>query len=72
MTKTVQRALLIVSAASQILTTEFFKDPSIRQQTREFMEACALVTVHPTDKGQTIVDEYHLYYVSLGPADHFD
>lgn len=52
------------SAASKILATEFSKDPSIRQQARDFMDACAVVSVYPTDKGQTIIDEYHLYSVS--------
>lgn len=56
--------MLTVSAASQILATEFFKDPSIRQQARDFIEACAVVTVTPTDKGMLLIDEYHLYYVS--------
>jgi transcription elongation factor SPT6 len=50
-------------AASKILATEFFKDPSIRQQARDFMEACAVVSVEPTDKGQIIIDQFHLYSV---------
>jgi hypothetical protein len=28
------------------------------------MEACAVVSVEPTDKGQVIIDQYHLYSVS--------
>lgn len=59
---------LILSAASQILTTEFFKDPTIRQQARDFIKACAVITVNPTDKGMSLIDEYHLYYV--GPDQH--
>jgi len=27
------------------------------------MEACGVVSVNPTDRGMTIIDEYHLYYV---------
>lgn len=57
-------AILTVVAASQILATEFFKDPTIRQQARDFIEAVAIVTVTPTDKGMLAIDEYHLYYVS--------
>lgn len=53
------------SAASAILATEFFKDPSIRQQARDFMEACATLGVKVTEKGMTIIDEYHLYSVSF-------
>jgi hypothetical protein len=55
--------MLIRIAASKILATEFFKDPSIRQQARDFMEACAVVSVEPTDKGQIIIDQFHLYSV---------
>ncbi|WWD16106.1 transcription elongation factor SPT6 [Kwoniella shandongensis] len=51
-----------LSAASQILTTEFSKDPAIRQQTRDFMDACGVVSVTPTDRGMSVIDEYHLYY----------
>lgn len=50
-------------AAGQILATEFFKDPTIRQQARDFMEAVAIVSVTPTDKGMLAIDQYHLYYV---------
>ncbi|OCF71672.1 transcription elongation factor SPT6 [Kwoniella mangroviensis CBS 8886] len=53
---------IALQAASQILTTEFSKDPAIRQQTRDFMEACGVVSVTPTDRGMNIIDEYHLYY----------
>jgi hypothetical protein len=51
-------------AAAQILVIELAKDPSIRQQARDFIEACGFVTVTPTDRGMTIIDEYHLYFVS--------
>ncbi|WRT67313.1 transcription elongation factor SPT6 [Kwoniella shivajii] len=51
-----------LQAASLIITTELSKDPAIRQQTREFMDACGVISVTPTDRGMTIIDEYHLYY----------
>ncbi|WWC60952.1 transcription elongation factor SPT6 [Kwoniella dejecticola CBS 10117] len=51
-----------LQAAGHILTTEFSKDPAIRQQTRDFMEACGVISVTPTDRGMTVIDEYHLYY----------
>ncbi|WVR05399.1 transcription elongation factor SPT6 [Kwoniella sp. DSM 27419] len=51
-----------LKAASHILTTEFAKDPAIRQQTRDFMEACGVVSVTPTERGMTVIDQYHLYY----------
>jgi transcription elongation factor SPT6 len=53
-----------VAAASHILTLDFSKDPSIRQQAREFIEACGVVSVTPTERGMTVIDQYHLYYVS--------
>ena len=27
------------------------------------MEACGVVSVNPTERGMTVIDEYHLYYV---------
>lgn len=54
-------------AASNILITEFSKDPSIRQQARDFMEACGTISVTPTDRGMTIIDQFHLYYVRCSP-----
>lgn len=56
------------SAASSIITTEFSKDPSIRQQARDFIEACGVVTVTPTERGMGVIDQYHLYYVSQLPV----
>ncbi|KAK4686395.1 transcription elongation factor SPT6, partial [Tremellales sp. Uapishka_1] len=49
-------------AASQILLTDFAKDPTIREQARQFVEACGVVSVTPTEKGMAIIDEYHIYY----------
>jgi len=63
LTSSFSQETLIGTAASKILATEFFKDPSIRQQARDFMEACAVVSVEPTDKGQIIIDQFHLYSV---------
>ena len=59
-------------AASHILTTEFAKDPAIRQQTRDFMAACGVASVTPTERGMNVIDEYHLYYVSVvREPDHY-
>lgn len=58
------RGLTLVAAA-QILATEFFKDPTIRQQARDFIMEVAIVSVTPTDKGMLAIDEFHLYYVSF-------
>ncbi|ORX33718.1 transcription elongation factor SPT6, partial [Kockovaella imperatae] len=51
-----------LDTATQILVAEMAKDPSIRQQARDFVEACGTVTVTPTERGQTIIDEYHIYH----------
>lgn len=56
--------LIQVVAAMTILTTEFAKDPAIRQQAREFVKECADITITPTDRGMSVIDEYHSYYVS--------
>ena len=54
----------VCAAANQILISDMAKDPSMRQQSREFLETLGRVTVNPTERGQTIIDEYHIYYVS--------
>ncbi|WVQ78460.1 transcription elongation factor SPT6 [Cryptococcus sp. DSM 104549] len=51
-----------LNAAKHILATEFSKDPAIRQQARDFVEACGEISVKPTDKGMVVIDRYHLYY----------
>lgn len=51
-----------LNAAKRILAAEFSRDPSIRQQSREFVEACSLVSTTPTDRGMTVIDQYHAYY----------
>lgn len=55
-------AIDALNAAKRILVNEFSRDPSIRQQSREFVEACALVSTTPTDRGMTVIDQYHAYY----------
>ncbi|EAL22689.1 hypothetical protein CNBB1380 [Cryptococcus deneoformans B-3501A] len=51
-----------LSAASFVLVQELSKDPAIRQQARDFMDTCGLVTVNATDRGMSVIDQYHLYY----------
>ncbi|KAL1411070.1 Transcription elongation factor spt6 [Vanrija albida] len=50
-----------LAAAQRILIADFARDPTIRQQARDFVEACGTVTVSPTDRGMTVIDEYHAY-----------
>nr|ODN87881.1 transcription elongation factor SPT6 [Cryptococcus depauperatus CBS 7841] len=64
-----------LSAANIILIQNFFKDPAIRQQARDFIEACGQITVNPTDRGMVVIDKYHLYcsfkFLTKKPAGAF-
>ncbi|TYJ56714.1 transcription elongation factor SPT6 [Cryptococcus floricola] len=51
-----------LNAAKSIVIQEFARHPAFRQQIREFMQAAAYVTVNPTDRGMSVIDQYHLYY----------
>lgn len=53
-----------LQAASRILTIDFAKDPSLRQQARDWMSEFGQVSVTPTERGMTVIDKYHFYYVS--------
>lgn len=55
-------------AAVDILTSDFVKNPAVREQTREFIKDYGVVTVTPTDRGMSVIDQYHAYYVSMIPA----
>jgi transcriptional accessory protein Tex/SPT6 len=56
------------AAAVDILTSDFVKNPAVREQTREFIKDYGVVTVTPTDRGMSVIDHYHAYYVSILPA----
>lgn len=51
-----------LAAAKRILVTEFAKDPTIRQQARDFVEACGIVSVTPTERGMSVIDNFHAYH----------
>lgn len=51
-----------LAAAKRILVNEFARDPTIRQQARDFVEACGIVSVTPTDRGMAVIDPYHAYH----------
>lgn len=55
---------LLTKAAKNILMTDFIKDPSIRQQSREWLQVSGAVTVTPTERGMSVIDDLHTYYVS--------
>lgn len=64
-----------LAAAQRILVNDFARDPTIRQQARDFVEACGVVTVTPTDRGMIVIDEYHAYltfkFLTEKPIDMF-
>jgi transcription elongation factor SPT6 len=55
----------LLRRARMILSTELGKDPLLRQAMRELFKEEALISVLPTEKGITKIDEHHLYYVCL-------
>jgi len=54
----------VIDAAKSILVVEFSKDPTIRQEGRKWVESAATISVTPTERGMTVIDKYHLYWVS--------
>jgi transcription elongation factor SPT6 len=47
-----------------ILSTELGKDPLLRKEIRELFKTQGRISVLPTDKGMSKIDQYHPYYVS--------
>ena len=47
-----------------LLSTELGKDPLLRSQMRKLFKEEARVTVEPTERGITKIDENHPYFVS--------
>ena len=48
-----------------ILATELGKDPLLRQEMRNRFRNEALVSVQPTERGVTKIDEHHPYFVGF-------
>lgn len=51
--------------ARMIIATELGKDPMLRQEMRNRFKTDALVSVLPTDRGVTKIDEHHPYFVGI-------
>ncbi|KAI5481871.1 transcription elongation factor SPT6 [Pseudohyphozyma bogoriensis] len=51
-----------LSAAKMILVHEISHDPNLRSMTRGFFKDYAVLTVNPTIKGRTKIDELHPFY----------
>lgn len=57
-------AEILLQQARMLLATELGKDPILRKDTRELFKTDGLITVMPTEKGLTKIDEHHPYNVS--------
>jgi hypothetical protein len=54
----------LLRRARMILSTELGKDPLMRNQIRKLFQQEALISVEPTERGITKIDEHHMYFVS--------
>jgi transcription elongation factor SPT6 len=54
----------LLRKARMILSTELGKDPLLRSQMRKLFREEARLTVEPTERGITKIDENHHYFVS--------
>ncbi|KAF9115075.1 Transcription elongation factor spt6 [Mortierella sp. AM989] len=52
----------VVNLAMKIISQEVAVDPQVRKAVRIKYESTACVTVTPTEKGATVIDELHPYY----------
>ncbi|RKP07054.1 SH2 domain-containing protein [Thamnocephalis sphaerospora] len=70
------RADLALAAAKEVMGRQIAVDPAVRRSLRRMFEHDAVVTVRPTDKGRTAVDETHRWYAFKylrdKPLRHFD
>lgn len=57
----------LLRRARLILATEIGRDPQIRHFVRENFKRLAVVSVNPTERGVTKIDEYHPYFVRISP-----
>jgi len=55
----------ILVRARMILSTEIGKDPLLRSQIRKIFKEEAQISVEPTERGITKIDDNHSYYVGL-------
>ena len=54
----------LLARARMIIATELGKDPLLRQEIRNTFKINALVSVHPTERGISKIDDHHPYFVS--------
>jgi transcription elongation factor SPT6 len=58
----------LLRRARMILSTELGKDSLLRDQIRKLFRQEARVSVEPTERGTTKIDEHHMYFVSANPT----
>jgi len=54
----------LLRRARMILSTELGKDPLLRNQMRKLFQQEARISVEPTERGITKIDEHHMHFVS--------
>jgi transcription elongation factor SPT6 len=54
----------LLQQARMLLATEIGKDPLLRKDVRELFKTDGLVTIRPTEKGITKIDDHHPYNVT--------
>ena len=55
----------LLTRARMLLSTEIGKDPLLRNEFRKLYREEAQITVEPTERGVSKIDERHPYFVSL-------
>lgn len=60
-----QPAEELLRRARLILSTELGKDPLLRNQIRRVFQEEARISVEPTERGVTKIDEHHRYFVGV-------
>jgi transcription elongation factor SPT6 len=55
----------LLQQARMLIAFELGKDPLLRKDIRERFKEDGVVSVTPTERGLTKIDEHHLFYVSL-------
>ena len=55
----------LLRQARLILSTQLGADPLLRRHVRDLYKNFAQVSVSPTERGKSKIDEYHTYYVSI-------
>ena len=55
----------LLRQARLIISTQLGADPLLRRHVRDLYKNFAQVSVSPTEKGKSKIDEYHTYYVSM-------